>query len=212
MADYGRAASVHLQAVATGPESRARLAGLAFQAVLVGPLAEPTPAAEADVTLSTRVDIRLLANETRVLDLGTLKMPHLLEYLGLVPTGTSASQNDLLFTVSNSLTGTASYDLHAFETSAFGNTLSFAKVTTLVIRNRATSAGFNLSVGGGAGGPWATWLGASGDIVVIPPGGVFVLHSPIDGYAVTGTSSEDLQFDTGANAVAYDLFIAGRSA
>lgn len=50
------------------------------------------------------------------------------------------------------------------------------------------------------------------DIVHVGPGGILILTSPVDGYAVTAATGDILKIDSGAATINYTIVIWGRSA
>lgn len=160
----------------------------------------------------TNVTCRVAATETRADDLTTVKAPHLLDFAQTVASGTSSNQNDVVYSDTVVLTAApTTYDLRGALTKAVGSLANFVKVTTIMIVNKSSTTGQSLTIGAGSN-PWITWLIATGDGVVLGPGGVFLLHSPIDGYATTAGTGDILTLDPGANAFSVDIIFCGRSA
>ena len=52
-------------------------------------------------------------------------------------------------------------------------------------------------------------LGGGSSTIILGPDGWSVLTSPVDGFTVTAASGDILTLDSGANDVAYDIFLAG---
>lgn len=129
-------------------------------------------------------------------------------------TGTGSSQQDRVWsdaqTVANGAPDT--WDLAGTLTSELsGATITFAEVTLIWIRNRSTTTGQNLEIGAGSN-PFITWLKATGDAIIVPPGGVFLLTSPIDGFATVAGTGDVLTITSTSGTITYDILIAGRSA
>lgn len=164
------------------------------------------------MAVNARVNLNVNAVETGTTGLGLTKIvPHLLDFSAEYATGTSASQQDVAYSVTLALTAAAqTIDLRGV-TGAFGSALTLAEVTGVIIKNKATTTGYNLTVGAGSN-PWITWLIATGDGVVVGPGGLFMLTSPVDGYATVAGTGDILTFDPGANSFSVDVVVLGRSA
>jgi len=163
-------------------------------------------------TLTSGVRITVTGNHTNTLDLEDAVNNLSLSKSDSLANGTSANQADLIWHDTRSAAGSAdALDLAASLTDAFGNTLTFAKIKGIFIHNKSTTSGYKLAVGANAAA-LINWVAASGDIVNVGPDGYLLVWSPIDGYAVTGTSADILQIDPGANTVAYDIVIIGTSA
>lgn len=163
-------------------------------------------------TITSELTVRSRATSTGTGDTGTPIFTSLVETTSSQASGTTSGKQDLLWEDTASLVATtADIDLAGSLTDKFGAAATFVEVTRLVIKNNATTTGYNLTVGGGSN-PWITWLKATGDGIVIAPGGTFVLDNPIDGYAVTATTGDILRLDSGANTVSYTIQILGRSA
>ena len=134
----------------------------------------------------------------------------------VVGNGTSAGQVDAIYskrlTIADSGTPT-DIDLSGSLTDPFGDTVTFAEVHLLFVRNNSTAN--ILSVGGDAAAV-STIFGNANDIVKVRPGGWVCLacgSSDATGYAVTNTTADVLQFaiSAGTNETC-DVIVAGRSA
>ena len=127
--------------------------------------------------------------------------------------GTGTDQADLIFHDRRTLVATSEdFDLAATLLDVYGSAITFVDVKGLFINNRNTTAGHTLSIGGAAGTQFVSWVGAANDEVNIGPNGLFVLWSPIDGYAVGAGASDLLKIDAGANTIIYDIVVIGTSA
>lgn len=164
------------------------------------------------MAVAAKLNCTVNALETGTTGLSLTKtVPHYLDFAADYATGTGSYQQDTAYSVTLSLAGSAqTIDLRGV-TGAFGSALTFAEVTGVIVKNKATTTGYNLTIGAGSN-PWITWLIATGDGVVLGPGGLFVVTSPLDGYATTGGTGDILTFDPGANTFSVDVVILGRSA
>lgn len=130
-------------------------------------------------------------------------------------TGTSADQADRLYQarLTLSTSGTTSLDLSGSLTDDLGQTTVFAKVKGIAIYNRETTAGLALVIGGNAN-PLSTIFSDASDEVKVGPGGMFLLTSPVDGYAVTAGTGDilDITNPSGSSTVSFDIVIWGTSA
>ena len=77
--------------------------------------------------------------------------------------------------------------------------------------NKSTTSTEILSLGAGANPVGGLW-GAGGDLIKIGPGGVFLWLDVQDGIVPVAGTGDILQIDPGADTIAYDLAILGRSA
>lgn len=133
---------------------------------------------------------------------------------GLLESGTASSTQDLVWSDLQTVTSGApdTWDLAGTLTSELtGATVTFVEITGIWIRNKSTTAAQNLEIGAGSN-PLVNWVKASGDAVVVGPSGVFLLTSPIDGYAVTATTGDILTITATSGTIAYEIIIWGRSA
>ena len=169
------------------------------------------------MTVTARFEDRITVDEIVSRDLGVSRLPHTwiggTEFPFSLPDGTGASQQDVVFTDTR-IAAAAVDDLDlrgGLNSQLTGLALQFVEVTTLAIRNTSTVSGEFLLVGAGSN-PWITWLGATGDILRIGPGGILRVSSPIDGFATTAATADILRIDPGAATITYDIMLLGRSA
>ena len=161
----------------------------------------------ASITLSLRHMLQ------SALDLETAQSILNQSYDDSMTTGTSANQVDKVWSDSRTLAATSeTLDLAGSLTDAFGSTVTFVKVRTILIHNTSTTTTEVLAIGGAAGTQFVNWVANSSDIVNIGPDGIFLLHSPIDGYAVGAGASDFLKIDAGADTITYEIIIWGTSA
>lgn len=134
----------------------------------------------------------------------------------VIANGTGAGQVDAVYskrlTIADSGTPT-DIDLAGSLTDPFGDTVTFAEVHVLFVRNNSTAN--TLSVGGDAAAV-STLFGNANDLVKLRPGGWMCIAcdaADATGYAVTGTTADVLQFaiSAGTNETC-DVIILGRSA
>ena len=95
-------------------------------------------------------------------------------------------------------------------TDVFGDAANFAKVRALYIRNKSTTTGEKLTIGGASSNafplfPQTTYT------YEIDPGGEFKDSSPVDGKTVTAGTADKLKIDPGAATITFDIVIAGTS-
>jgi hypothetical protein len=128
-----------------------------------------------------------------------------------IATGTSDNQIDRVWSDTRSAAGAADpLDVRGGITSQLdGSTIQLADLCLVAIRNKSTTA--TLSIGGGSNPITGLW-GASGDIIKIPPGGIFLWWAPDDGIATVAGTGDILNVDPGAFTIEYDILLAGRSA
>lgn len=126
--------------------------------------------------------------------------------------GTGDGSVDLMlrkeYTVSSG-GGTQAIDLVGANTDAFGNTISFAKIKGILVRNSSAVA---VSLKPGASSAWVALL-KSGSEVVIPAYGIlaFGVESG-NGHSISaGSDNLLLQNDAGANATV-EIIVVGTSA
>ena len=168
-----------------------------------------TPAARA--ALSSSVQVTVASDFTASLGLSNPRDKLNLTVSRPFGNGTDTAQADLVWHDSRTLTSGAneSLDLAGTLTDAFGTTVTFAKVKSLVIEN--TSASMTITIGGAAANGFATFVGAAANTIVLPPLGVLVLVSPT-GFAVTAGTADLLKItNSSGSSTVYRIWINGSS-
>ena len=130
-------------------------------------------------------------------------------------TGTTADKADLLYVskdVALSGSATTNVDVAGSLTDAFGSTLTFVKIKMLYIHNKSTTAGNTITIGNGTN-PLLIFGTGSHTHTIGPDGRLLIWEPSLAGKAVTASTGDILKIlnDT-ANAVTYDIAIAGTSA
>lgn len=129
--------------------------------------------------------------------------------------GTVINTADRVYMKRHSIaTGTPlALDLSGALTDLLGNTITMAKVTGIIVINNSLVVGEILSIGAGSN-PLLNWIGATGDLVKVGPGGFHCQVDPsLAAYAVTGGTGDVLTIAAAAGAaVSVDVVIFGRSA
>jgi hypothetical protein len=127
--------------------------------------------------------------------------------------GTGANNVNNIFSDQRTLAASATEDLDLAGslTDAFGNTITFTKIKALLVV--AASGNTNDVVVGGAGANgFDSWVSATGDSVLVKPGGCLLIVAPdATGYAVTAGTGDLLTItnSAGSTSVTYDVVIAG---
>lgn len=171
-------------------------------------------------TLSSRLLLQILGQEVETTEnkKGTISAEIAADYV--FGDGTTSSTMDLLWSDRRTLAASASetLDLAGSLTDSFGNTLTFVKVTAIVIRNRNTVAGDTIEVGPDPSNGFTGFFKAAADRVRCAPGvaqfpGLVVLVAP-QGFTVGAGATDELQVTEigGVNSVVYDIMVFGRSA
>lgn len=176
------------------------------------------------MAVATRFNFALQMLESALKDLGTSVMPHRLVYPpaslnggnGEYATGTTDWKFDLAWSDSRSLVATTdALDLRGGLTAELGGAaLNFIEVNGIWIVNRSTTLASILKVGAGSNPAFSGLFGATGDIIIVPPSGVFTWFSPLDGAGLqtTGGTADILTIDSVAATIPYDIALLGRSA
>lgn len=136
--------------------------------------------------------------------------PNIIELVKTYATGTSANQQDLVYSTTDTQTGAQTWNLDALTSEATGAAVAFANISGFIVQNNSTTAAETITIGAGSN-PWITWLNATGDAVVIGPGGVFVWTSPVDAAAITASTGDILTLTMSAS-LEFSLLIWGQSA
>lgn len=144
---------------------------------------------------------------TKALDLSTPSESISINQSQTFTDGTGSNQIGEIWHDTRTITGSENLDLFGTLTNAFGETVSFAAVKILFIHNKATTTAFDLTLSGSF--LENDLLGGTTPTIVLGPGGVCLLTSPMDGFDVTATTDDTLTVNSGANSVAYDILLAG---
>lgn len=165
---------------------------------------------------TNRLTLVSITDETYPGDLGTTfkqhRFPTSLSMPQVRGTGLTAGLQDEVFT--DTITATAApvaIDLRGVLQAANGHIINFAEVTGFKIANLSEVSGETLIIGAGSN-PFISWLNATGNAVVLGPGGIFAISSPLDGYATTAATADILTIDPGAATITFEIEILGRSA
>jgi hypothetical protein len=168
------------------------------------------------MALSLTAELKLTATHTAVLDLGTASFnPSFLAQVNLT-SGTGANQADQLFTDQRTVTASANddLDLAGVLTNAFGATVTFVRLKGILVKAASANTN-NINIGGLGANGFLTWVGATGDFVVLRPGGFFgLMCADATGYAVTAGTADLLRITNaaGGTSVVYDIALIGATA
>jgi hypothetical protein len=152
---------------------------------------------------------------TKAAGLVTITEPLSLSYAVELGNGTDADQANQTWQDERTLAASASetLDLRGVLKDAFGDTVSFARIKALVIKN--TSDTGTLTVGGAASNAWQGPFGNTNDTLTIRPGGFVVLAGgDATAYPVTASTADQLKLlnnDSG-NALIYEIIVIGATA
>lgn len=167
------------------------------------------------MSLTTTIDLALLAIHTSALDLATGTVPLNYSKRLSLASGTGANQADLIWHDQRSIAASSSdnLDIAGGLTDAFGATVTFARIRAMVVRADANNAG-RLQVGSAPANAWLGWLDNGNAAVQVRPGGLLLLTGPdSSGYPVAaGTGDRLLITNTAASVAAYDIVLIGASA
>ena len=128
--------------------------------------------------------------------------------------GTTADKADLTWTDQRTLADSATeeLDLAGSLASAFGASLTFARVKAIMVKNESTTQ--VLTVGGAASNAFEGWI-SSGGTITVRPGGAVAFYAPdVTGYEVTAGTGDLLKVANGAagDATTYTITVVGCSA
>lgn len=164
-------------------------------------------------TLNSSYQVQLRGEQTKDMDLSDPVDRLAYNAAQSLADGVGEQQADLLFHDSRSLAAAAEdLDLSGVLTDAYGNTLAFAAVKVILIKNKSVTAGEVLAVGGAASYAFVNWVADASDIVNIPASGVLLLTAPYNGFGVTADTADLLHVDAGAYNIDYDIVLIGVSA
>ncbi len=89
-----------------------------------------------------------------------------------------------------------------------GAATGFNNLKMMYVRNLDTDTGDDIIVGGAAANQFINWVSDATDRVVIGPGGIFLLLSPVDGYAITSGTGDLLKVEA-VDTSSYTIITAG---
>lgn len=137
---------------------------------------------------------------------------HQLTFGGEYANGTGASQSDVVFSGSASISTATALDVRGSLNSVLtGDAANFVELTALVLKNNSSTAGQYVTVGAGSNPVSSLWA-ASGDAAIVGPGGLLVLTSPIDGYATSAGTADTITLTPATGTISVDYILVGRSA
>jgi hypothetical protein len=186
----------------------------AIAAALIVAVFVASSAMLATGTLSTQLLVKINATGTTVGNLGmTADDPIALDWTQLLASGTGANQASNVFHDRRTLTASNSenLDLAGSLTNKFGTTLTFTKIKAILIKASSANTN-NVLVGGAASNQFINWVSDPTDVIVVRPGGFFMIVAPDStGYAVTAATGDLLKIanSSAGTSVTYDIIIIG---
>lgn len=129
-----------------------------------------------------------------------------------ISNGTTADSANMIWTDTRTIaaSGTDDIDLAGSIMDQFGDTITFTKIKGILVS--ASSSNTNLVLVGGGSNAFINWIGASGDIIKVRPGGTFALYANDSiGYAVTASTADILEIanSSSGTSVTYDIALIG---
>lgn len=165
--------------------------------------------------LSANLDLMVFSLFRNALDLNTVDSKVDYRMQKALAEGTGNGQINQRWHDRRSLVSTSEeLDLHTPNgavalVNEFGEDCAFAKVKVIMIYNRNTGAGENLTIGNAAAQQFSSFLGSATDKIVLGPKGILILVNPDAGYASAAGSTDKLKIDAGGNTVEYDIILMG---
>lgn len=147
---------------------------------------------------------------SEALDLSTPTDSPGLEWAQAWAAGTGDQQANRLFHDQKAISSIDTLDLTGGLTDAFGNTLTFAKIKELWIKNTSTTSGEDLQIAGN----WfltkvlRSWVD-DGLHFLLPRGGAIRWASPYEGFPVTASSGDALTITPATGTITYQIVILG---
>lgn len=166
------------------------------------------------MALATRFEVLVDSELTNALDLETPGSRLLFTTRIDLATGTGLGLADMKWSDTRTLSasGTEDLDLAGSLTGPLGTTLTFARVKALYVKAAAANTN-DVQISRAAAG--IPLFGATGDLIPVKPGGVFLWVAPnAAGVAVTATTADTITVtnSAGSTPVTYDIVIIGASA
>lgn len=150
------------------------------------------------------------------LDLGDVINTQRSEFSAAIDYGTSASQCDIVWADTRTVTTGANddIDLRALSDTIYGSAVTFvlAKLSYLYIYNKTATTLYYLNLDSSvANGCTALFDGGATSKVRIGPSSVFVVSSIVDAFTVDATHKVIRIHNNAAGSITYDIVVAGRS-
>lgn len=150
---------------------------------------------------------------TSTLDKGTATSSETLNWAMTIANGTGASQGSQVFSDTRTLSASSNeeLDLAGSLSNGLGSTITFTRIIGLIVEADADN-GDTISVGGAAANGFETWVGATGDLVKVRPGGAMAIFAnDATAYAVTAGTGDLLKItnDDSAAAADYTIYLIG---
>lgn len=160
-------------------------------------------------TLRAQLNALCVAELMNAIDIGTPKYTPDITYPIVLEDGTGANQAKIIWTDKRQIaaSGNDDLDLAGGIVDALGNTITMTRLKAIILKALATNVN-DVLVGGAAAAQITTLFGASGDLIRVKPGGVFMLIAPdATGYVITATTADILRITNGAGGTAVDYEI-----
>lgn len=162
-------------------------------------------------TVSSAINLNITSNQSLDLDLGSVTYNPVLSLKTSLANGTGDNEANQVFADTRSLAAATAeeLDLSGGLTDAFGNSVAFTAIKSIMIKADSANAG-DIQVGGAAANAFNTWCGDAADIVNIQAGGAFVIVAPNAGFAVTAATADLLKINNlSAGASSYSISLTG---
>jgi hypothetical protein len=162
-------------------------------------------------TASIKVSVKATMTNPGTLSSANAPLDYPVSYA--IDNGTGANQANRFFSgayIGVDTTGN-SHDLAGGLTDAFGSSITFSAIKTIMVKASANNVG-NVVIGGAVSNAFASMFGDATDKIMLKPGGMVLLHDPsAAGYAVTGGTGDLLKIAASSGAVDYDLILIGEA-
>jgi hypothetical protein len=134
------------------------------------------------------------------------------EFVYRFTNGTGSNQVGNIWQDESRALNATSEDLNVDGITDFqGAATGFNNLKLMCFKNLDTDTGDNLTIGGASSNQLVNWVSNGPDEVVVGPGGLFLLISPVDGYGVTASTGDLLKLACNDNSTFYAL-LAGDNA
>lgn len=175
--------------------------------------------AQGDKTLRAAIDVALRFDAAMTLDMGNPAHTAQDALKTVLANGAAAGQANEAWGDERTLSAASEEELDMAGTvpggdeqlvNAWGDTIQFAKVKAIFVRNLTTTSTFILQVGGSAANALVNWVVAATDAVNIGAGGLMLITAPIDGWGVTDETADLLTIkNPNAAEVTYRIILVG---